>query len=218
MSGLRWRLPWTQGRAVDERRWVVIDVESSGLDPQRDRLIAIAGIALHRSGPAAAPRIAPGDSFEVTLQQPPQATIDRDNILVHGIGTAAQQRGIAPARALEDFERWADGAPLLGFHVGFDEVLIERAMRGVLGRRLGGPWLDIARIARAVRPDIAARSLDEWMDALSIRCARRHQAAADTLATAELLLKLWPAVVAQSPPGDWRSLERLAAASRWLPR
>lgn len=206
-----------RGAAVDERRWIVLDVESSGLDPARDRLLAIAAVALHRDGAAEVPRIALGDSFEVVLQQAPQPSIDRENILVHGIGTAAQRQGVAPAQALAAFERWVAGAPLIGFHVGFDEMLIQRSMQAVLGRDLAGPWLDLARVARAVRPDVPARSLDEWMGALGVRCARRHQAAADTLATAELLLKLWPGVVAQRAAGGWRPLARLAANSRWLP-
>lgn len=206
-----------RGANVDERRWIVLDVESSGLDPQRDRLLAIAAIALHREDGAAVPRIAFGDSFEVVLQQAPQGAIDRENILLHGIGTAAQRGGVAPAQALAAFERWVAGAPLIGFHVGFDEALIQRSMEAALGRRLAGPWLDLARVARAVRPDVPARSLDEWMDALDVRCVRRHQAAADTLATAELMLKLWPGVVAQRAANGWRPLARLAAQSRWLP-
>lgn len=206
-----------RGAAVDERRWVVLDVESSGLDPARDRLLAIAAVALHRDDAAGVPRIALGDSFEVVLQQAPQPCIDRENILVHGIGAAAQRHGVEPGQALSAFEGWVAGAPLIGFHVGFDEMLIQRAMRALLGRELAGPWLDLARVARAVRPDVPARSLDEWMDALGVRCTRRHQAAADTLATAELLLKLWPGVVAQRAAAGWRPLARLAAHSRWLP-
>jgi DNA polymerase-3 subunit epsilon len=211
------RLGALRGTKVDERRWIVLDVESSGLDPARDRLLAIAAVGLHRGEASKAPRIAFGDSFEAVLRQAPQPQIDRENILLHGIGAHAQQHGIAPGPALESFERWVAGAPLIGFHVGFDEALIQRTMATTLGRRLAGPWLDLARVAHAVRPDVPAHTLDEWMDALAIRCARRHQAAADTLATAELMLKLWPGVVAQRAAGGWRPLARLAAASRWLP-
>lgn len=215
---MMWRGLGALGAAkVDERRWIVLDVESSGLDPARDRLLAIAAVGLHREDSSGVPRIALGDSFEAVLRQAPQPQIDRENILVHGIGADAQHRGIDPAQALASFERWVAGAPLIGFHVGFDEALIQRTMEAVLGRRLAGPWLDLARVARAVRPDVPARSLDEWMQALAIRCARRHQAAADTLATAELMLKLWPEVVAQRAAGGWRPLARLAAAARWLP-
>lgn len=210
---------WLSRRAApvaDDGRWVVLDVESSGLDPKRDRLLAIAAIALRRDADGA-PRVVLADSFEVVLRQP-EVAVDKANILVHGIGVGAQRRGVEPAQALAAFEQWAGSAPLFGFHVAFDEALIQRAMRAALGRSLPNAWIDLADVAQVVRPDVPGRSLDEWMDALGIRCAVRHQAAADTLATAELLLRLWPQVVAQKQGEDWRALSRLASQRRWLPR
>lgn len=203
-------------RAGDDGRWVVLDVESSGLDPKRDRLLAIAAVALRREAEGA-PRVVLADSFEVVLRQP-EVAVDKANILVHGIGVGAQRQGVEPVQALQAFERWAGAAPLFGFHVAFDEALIQRAMRAALGRSLPNAWIDLADVAQVVRPDVPGRSLDEWMEALGIRCAVRHQAAADTLATAELLLRLWPQVVAQRQGEDWRALSRLAAQRRWLPR
>ena len=211
-------IDWLRRRAAeaaDGGRWVVLDVESSGLDPNRDRLLAIAAIALRRHD--GAPRIDLADSFEAVIRQP-AAPVDKANILLHGIGVGAQRDGVAPAEALAAFERWAGRSPLIGFHVAFDEALIQRAMRSVLGRALSNRWIDLADVAQVVRPDVPGRSLDEWMDALDVRCAVRHQAAADTLATAELLLKLWPQVLAQREGDDWRALSRLAAQRRWLPR
>ena len=52
--------------AHDAGRWVVLDVESSGLNPTADRLLAIAAIAVRTDG--GQPRIALGDSFEVVLR------------------------------------------------------------------------------------------------------------------------------------------------------
>lgn len=206
---------WRRAAAtVDDTRWVVLDVESSGLDPRRDRLLAMAAIALRHDGRTL--RLDLGDSFEVLIRQP-DTPVDKANILVHGIGVGAQRAGRDPAGALAQFEAWVGRSPLIGFHVAFDETLIQRAMQATLGRRLAPPWIDLADVARAARPGLPARSLDEWMAALGVRCAVRHQAAADTLATAELLLKLWPSVLAQRQGDDWRALARLAQQRRWLP-
>lgn len=202
---------------VDEARWVVVDVETTGLDVARDRLLAIAAVAV-RVAPA--PAIALHDSFEVVLRQDATgdaAAIDRDNILLHGIGVGEQRAGVDPATALAGFERYVGRSPLLGFHAEFDRAMIARASRAVLGRMARNPWLDLEPVAAVVRRDVRARSLDEWMARFGITCLRRHQAAADVLATAELLLALWPAVRRECGPAPrFADLRKLADSRRWV--
>lgn len=199
---------------ADDTRWVVLDVESSGLNPRADRLLAIAAIAVHTNGRQA--RIALGDSFEVVLRQ--QAGVaDKANILLHGIGLGAQQQGVEPTTALASCERFIGRSPLIAFHAPFDEMLILRACDAALGHRPANPWLDLEPLAAVLHPKVRARSLDEWMTQMHITCAVRHQAAADTLATAELLLKLWPAALAQMGGRVmFAEARRLAAQRRWL--
>jgi len=202
------------GQPAAPERWLVLDVESSGLDASSDRLLAIAAVALRVDAQRAWIELA--DSFEVVLRQPEvPLPPDKSNILVHGIGVGAQGRGMDPAQALQRFEAFAGNAPLLGYHVAFDKQLIDRATQAQLGRRLRNPWLDIADIAAVLRPAVAARTLDDWLAACRIPCARRHQAAADALATAELLLHLLPAARRDGVSG-FLGLARLAARRRWL--
>lgn len=201
-----------RGPALDDARWIVLDVESSGLDASRDRLLAIAALAVRVDGARAA--IALGDSFEIVLRSE-SATTDKANILVHGIGVGAQRAGVEPAEALAAFERYVGASPLVAFHAAFDRTLIERGF-DALGRRLANPWLDIAPLAEVLHPQVGARSLDEWMQHFGIVCAVRHQAAADTLATAELLLKLWPALLRELPRPRFGAVARLAASRRWV--
>jgi len=205
---------------ADDRadRWVIVDVESSGLDPGRDRLIAIGAVAIHwgRAG-TGAPRIAIGDSFEAVLREP-EPPVDRQNILLHGIGVGAQRDGLCPPTALAAFEMWTGGAPLLGFDAAFDQRLLARAARAFLGRAPDNKWLDLAPLAGVLSPDVPARSLDEWLEHFALRCLIRHQAAADALVTAELFLRLYPALVAEfGVRPEFHRLQRLAAQRRWLP-
>jgi len=202
-------------QAMSANRWAVLDVESSGLDPRHDRLIAIACVALHFE--QGQPRIHFGDSFEVVLRQP-DLPHDKANILLHGIGVGAQRGGVEPQAALQSLEHWLADAPLVAFHAAFDESLVQRAMQSVLGHRLANPWVDLDPVAAALQPKVQARSLDEWLDHFGIQCAVRHQAAADTLATAELLLKLWPAARMQLGSVEFGALQRLATQGRWLQR
>ncbi|MEQ1684847.1 MAG: 3'-5' exonuclease [Burkholderiaceae bacterium] len=204
-----------RSRSVDERRWVVLDVESSGLDAQADRLLAIAAIALRFDGPR--PHIVLGDSFEVVLRHE-AAVADKPNILLHGIGVGAQRAGVEPRNALLAFERFIGHSPLIAFHAAFDQALILRACDAVLGRRPPNPWLNLEPLVAVLNPQFKLRSLDDWMAQLQIHCAVRHQAAADTLATAELLLKVWPAALRElGPDASFAATRRLAERRRWLP-
>ncbi|MFN5166991.1 MAG: 3'-5' exonuclease [Pseudomonadota bacterium] len=215
MSWLR-RLLEGRGRGADEPgRWVVLDVESSGLDPRADRLLAIAAVAVHREGDRL--RVALADSFEAVLRHDPAtvAPADRANILVHGIGVGAMRAGAEPAEVLRAFASWAGDAPRLGFHVAFDRALIERFERSALGRASPARWIDLEPLAAIAHPEVRARALDEWMAQFGIECLQRHQAAADALATAELLLRLWPRLL-RDCGGRVDALARLAAARRWV--
>ncbi|MFN5701726.1 MAG: hypothetical protein ACK47V_14025, partial [Betaproteobacteria bacterium] len=66
------------------------------------------------------------------------------------------------------------------------------------------------------RPSTRARTLDHWLKRQNIHCLIRHQAAADALATAELMLSLWPKVRARldgrfSVVADWAQSHRFMA-------
>jgi DNA polymerase-3 subunit epsilon len=200
--------------AAPVERWVALDVETSGLDVRRDRLLAIAAIGLQVDWPRQRLEVRLGDSFEVVLRQ--EEASSRDNILLHGIGVKSQRNGIEPVAALEAFEAYVGQAPLLAFHSAFDEALIGRHLKQHLGRRLPNPWVDIEHLCAATHPQVRARSLDEWMAHFGIICPQRHQAAADTLAECELLQRVWPRVAAECR--DWRAVQRLAAQRRWLPQ
>ncbi len=206
----RWRRP-----AIDEDRWLVLDVEASGLDVRHDRLLAIAAVAVRTAG--ARPCIDLADSFEVVLRQPGDtAPPDKANILLHGIGVGAQRAGLPLQEALAAFAAFAARSPLLAFHAAFDRGMLRRAWQAAALPPLANPWLDLAPLAAVLHPHEKARSLDEWMARFGIRCAVRHQAAADTLATAELLLKLWPALCVQQPRPRFAATAALAAQQRWV--
>lgn len=206
---------WTRAAPPDAQRWVVVDVEASGLDARRDRLLAIGAVALCPAGDA--PRILLADSHEVVLGHP-EAPLDKANVLVHGVGVGAQRAGRVPAGALEGFERWVGSAPLLAYHAAFDRTLIDRAMRAALGRHLARPWLDLAALLALLHPGRGERALDDWLAHYGLHCLARHRAAADALVTAELLLRLWPELRARHLGNDWATLARSAGALRWLGR
>ncbi len=215
-----WLAPWRRRAAAPSLRWVMLDVETTGLDVRRDQLLAIAALAIRLDGPR--PRLDLADSFEAVLHPTTaKGAPDKNNILLHGIGLGAQAAGAEPRVAMEAFGRYVDGAPLVGFHVAFDQAVLERQAKLLGLPSPGNLWLDVEPLAAVLRPDIQARTLDGWMAALGITCAVRHRASADVLATCELLLKLWPRLIQAVPgaaQGDAQAVLHLAAQRHWLGR
>lgn len=205
---------WWRRPAVNERRWLMVDVESSGLDAASDRLLAIAGVALAVDWERKRLAVDLADSFEVVLRQ--EVPSQRANILVHGIGAQRQRMGMAGDQALRAFAAWVGLSPLLAFHAPFDQTLIGRHVRAVPGLELAPPWVDLDHLCAVTHPEVRARSLDDWMAHFGIRCAARHQAAADALAEADLLLRIWPRLAPEC--ACWRDVQKLAAHHRWVAR
>ncbi|HEX5363339.1 MAG TPA: 3'-5' exonuclease [Gallionella sp.] len=204
-----WRPQAAADVELEGGRFVVVDVETSGLNLAHDRLISIGAVAVVGG------RIALGDSFSEVLQQ--QSASDRQNILLHGITGTAQLDGRPAADVLLDFLEYLGDAPLVAFHVTFDETMIRRALREHLGISFKRPWLDLAYLMPALRPELARRyrSLDDWGGHFDIRNELRHNALADALATAELFL-VAASLARAKGISRFDGLRDLEKAQRWV--
>lgn len=162
-------------------RYVVVDIEASGLDQKLDRLISIGAVAVNGG------MVDMLDAFEVVLRQ--DEVSDNANILIHGIGASAQRDGVEPAEALIDFLEYVGKAPLVAYHAFFDQGMIDNASKQHLGFRPEFIWHDLAWLM----PELFAErisgivGLDTWQEQFKIDNYRRHNAVSDCLATAQLL-------------------------------
>jgi DNA polymerase-3 subunit epsilon len=176
-----WRRLFARSPSVEAglARWVVVDCESSGLDPRVDRLLSIGAVVVD-SG-----RVAVGAGFSVVLRQ--DVASDPANIVVHGISGSEQRGGREHGAALRAFADYAGEAPLVAFHAPFDRALLKRAFGGA-GLRLPNPWLDLAALAPVLHPEHVKRckALDDWLGAFGIGNPLRHDALSDAYATALL--------------------------------
>ena len=123
-------------------RWVVVDTETSGLDPARDALLAIGAIAVDDAG------ILVDDSFEIVLRN--DAGSDAANVVIHGIGHEAQRAGVPASEALTAFAAYVAGAPCVGFHTDFDRAVLKRACADANVDTTFAPWLDLAGMLPSV--------------------------------------------------------------------
>ena len=184
--------------------WVVVDCETSGLDPRRDRLISLAAVRVQ------ARRISGKDCFSRVLRQARPSS--RENILIHGIGEQQQAQGETPEVALAAFFAFADRAPRVAYRAAFDRSVLERAS----GRRDRSPWLDLAQLLPVLFParGSVATTLDAWLDEFAVAHPARHDALGDAYATAQLFL----VALAECARQGFRSVGavlRAARAGRW---
>lgn len=219
MGLLDWfKAPTTSAPQSTKERWVVLDVETSGLDATTAQLLAVACIGLQVDWTARTLTINPGDSFEIVIQ-PKQPVRDVDNILIHGIGMQRQQMGLPGWQAMPLLRDFLADAPLLAFHAWFDQILLDRHFLSELGKPLRNPWLDIEKLCSVTQPDAKAEDLDQWLLHFNLTCHARHEAAADAFVEAEVLQCIWPQLMKElGDTPSWQGLKRLEKLDQWLSR
>jgi len=190
-------------------RYVVVDVETSGLDMKKDRLISIGAVALTDG------KMDFSDAFQVVVRQDRIST--HENILIHGIGGSAQSEGVDPAEALLLFLQYIGKAPLVAYHAFFDQSMIDKALVEYLGVKLEQSWIDLAWVL----PDFfqfrtdGRVPLDDWLQLFEIENILRHNAVSDAYATAKLMQV---AVAAGNKKGadSPSSFLKIEKARRWM--
>ncbi|WP_223548491.1 PolC-type DNA polymerase III [Pseudomonas sp. A-B-19] len=171
--------------SLREQRWVVLDLETTGLNLNKDQVLSIGAVVIEDGA------IDFRQQFERTLQYP-QVKLG-PSVLIHGIGPSAIAAGSDPAEALLDLMEYLADSPVLAFHAPFDQHMLGRALKDHLGLKLQHPFLDVADIAPLLCPQAHIREagLDDWIDWFKLEIFERHHASADALATAELALILF---------------------------
>lgn len=201
-------LPRSQTKYTFEAaRLVVLDVETTGLNLVKDRLIAIGAVAVDLG------KMKLNDSFEAVLQQ--NQASSKENILIHGIGGVEQTSGQLPADALLDFLEFLGSSPLVAFHVTFDQTMLCRAMRQFLGLKFKRDWLDLAYVAPGLHPEKRLHALDDWLNFFQIHHDARHNALADAVSTAQLLMTLIH-VAKQQDIQSYTALQSVEKNQRWV--
>ncbi|WP_020407717.1 3'-5' exonuclease [Hahella ganghwensis] len=177
----KWSPPASTER-LDQTRWVVVDVETTGLNIRKDRVIAIGAVEIAQL------KINLMQSFERVFD--PGVDMDHENVLIHGLSPQELQQGTTPQEGLREFLEYASGAPLLAFHARFDKHMLEKESKKWLGASARLPCYDVADFCQAFFPDLSRqlKGLDAWLEHFGLEVAERHHATCDAMATAELAL------------------------------
>lgn len=169
---------------LQDTRLVVMDLETSGLDTRRDKVLSIGAVVIEQGA------IDMGTQYECTLYRENHQVTEA--ILIHGIPPSEIAEGMGAADALLDFMEFSGECVFLAFHAGFDLRMLRRGLREDLGQRLQHSFIDVAEMAPMLCPDakVGRGGLDDWQSHFHLNNSQRHNAAADALATAEIALIL----------------------------
>ena len=195
--------------SLREQRWVVLDLETTGLNMSKDRVLSIGAVVIEDGA------IDFSQQFERTLQC--RELKLSPSVLIHGLGPSAIAAGSDPAEALLELLEFIGDSPVLAFHAPFDQHMLGRAVKEHLGHKLQHVFLDVADIAPCLCPQAQIREagLDEWIEWFRLEVFERHNASADALATAELALILFSRARAQQIYSPLQLQQRL---SQWKRR
>lgn len=167
-----------------QQRFVVVDLEATGLNIHKDLILSIGAVAIENSS--------------VVISQQLSRTLKRkigkmtESVLIHQISPSEIAAGMRPETALLDFLEFVGNSPLLAFHADFDQGLLVREFRDIFSFAFKHPFFDLAEIAPMLFPDHGMRDprMDEWVEFFGLQVLQRHNAFADAMATAELMLVL----------------------------
>lgn len=195
--------------SLREQRWVVLDLETTGLNLNKDLVLSIGAVVIEDGA------IDFSQQFERTLQR--HAHKLGPSVLLHGLGPSAIAAGSDPVDALLDFMEFVGDSLLLAFHAPFDQHMLGRALKDSLGYRLQHKFLDVADMAPLFcsQAHIREAGLDDWIDWFQLQIYERHNASADAMATAELALILFSRARAQQIDSPSQLQQRL---SQWKRR
>lgn len=184
----RFQTTWSDATPIEQVRFVVLDSETTGLDPRTDRLVTIGAVAV-RGG-----EIRLGDAFEALIK------VDRNTsaVTVHGVTRDEARSGLDEAEAIEKFLAYLGDGVIVGHHIGHDVETFNAACERHWGVQLPNRSLDtmdltlhLERVgAFAGRPRIRRFTLDSLCELFGVIPHGRHTAAGDAFITAEVFLRL----------------------------
>jgi DNA polymerase III subunit epsilon len=173
---------------IENVRFVVLDSETTGLNPQKDRIVTIGAIAVLNH------EILLEDSFEALLKVEHNSSA----VTVHGVTRQESRAGLDEADALEKFLKYLGDGVIVGHHIGHDVETFNAGYQRHFGFRMPNASLDTMSLtlllerdgAFAGRSTIQDFSLDALCVLFNIIPHDRHTAPGDAFMTALVFQRL----------------------------
>ncbi|WED63838.1 3'-5' exonuclease [Synoicihabitans lomoniglobus] len=183
-------------RRVDPKRpwselaFVSLDAETTGFDPEKDRLLSIGLV------PVADGRIDVAGRRNWLVRQ--TDVPNNEAVKIHGIAPGESALGQPETEVLTELLAALTGKIIVGHHIGFDAAMIGTATRRAFGSRLRNPLLDTAALTsrhvdafhKTGYVNQKPPGLDEICSHAGLPIVGRHTATGDAFTTAQLFLWL----------------------------
>ena len=188
MSPTNFDQTFTADSPADSVRFVVLDSETTGLDPRKDRLITIGAVAVIGG------EILLDDVFDALLE----VSYNSSAVTVHGVTRQESMSGVTEPEALERFLAYLKDGVIVGHHIGHDVATLNAGYQRHWGFSLQNRSLDTMELALNLERDGAFPASDAFSDfSLDGLCSLfgviphdRHTASGDAFMTAQVFLRL----------------------------
>ncbi len=181
------------------RTYVVIDIETTGLNPERDAIIEIGAV-----------RFCGSEVLETwsTLVNPRR---DLPAKIRHLTGITQEELNQAPSlfSVAKTLMAFVGTHPIIGHNIAFDMRFLNRH-----GLFVNHPTLDTFELASIIMPEASRYSLGLLAEMLDIAQEQHHRALSDAMATKELFLALRERA-AKIDLGLIREINRAAMGTNW---
>src|SRR5262245_39196103 len=183
---------------------VVIDTETTGLEPAEARIVEIAAIRIVGG------RLSADEIFQNLVS--PGVSIPAAAMAIHHIDDAKVAEAPSFAKVWPALIDFIGGAAVIGHNIGFDLAVLDRECKraGLAYRQPRA--LDTRLLAEIIEPTLAAYTIESLATWLGIQAGERHSAKGDATTTA----RIFAALVPRLRDGGIRTLGEATFACRAL--
>ncbi len=164
--------------------YTVFDTETTGLNPDEgDEIISIGAVRIVNS------RIQYEETFEQLIN--PRRKVPLASVKIHGINDKMLEGKPLIDTVLPEFHWFTEETILLGHNLAFDMKMIAMKEHSS-GIQFTHPVLDTLLLSAVVHPLHNSHTMEKIAKRLGVNIMGRHTALGDSLATAEIFLRLLP--------------------------
>ena len=172
---------------VKENEYIVLDTETTGLNPKKDEILSIGAVRVRDS------KIITSESFEIFIK--PVQDISHESIAIHHIRPSDIENGTSINQALEELLFFVGNLPIVGYYISFDINILNTYLKRFIGSTLHNEAIELSsmyykRYRKKSAHEFVDLKFDTIMNRLDLPKLGQHDALNDAIMSAMMFLKL----------------------------